>query len=277
MTPIDDLELSRRLRALRVDPPANGFEARLAERLSGALPESTPEAPPAGAGARVVLGPWRRRGVVPLIGAAALFVAGAAAALEGGVVEWVQARVFSRASAPAEHVTTPASPREAPARRAAQSLPAVEPPRLEPARAAEGAPPALAEPRPALDVPRLDVQRVDARRPERARELVRVPERRGGSEPLSVPRVELAPRATDRRGDSDGRVDRIAPRAGAGLPVERGRELERVRELARARREQGGALDRARLMERVRERRDRVDGERRELRLERERRERPIR
>jgi hypothetical protein len=286
MTEIDDLELSQRLRALRVEPPANGFEARFAERLLELQTEGDAPAEPRRAPARGIVGPWLRRGPVRLIGATALLVAGAAAALEGGVVEWVQTRVFTAPSG----ADTPASPppptRGARAERRVgtpvERPPAAPPLAPEPARArpADAVPaPAAASAAPGTAerssaVPRVQPERRALRLPE----VPLTPERRPSRELPSVPRVEIEPRPGTRIDGPEGRLGRAAsPGPSGGMIRERGRDLERIREIARARRELPAAAERPRGLERIRERRERAAAERRENQAERARRERPIR
>jgi len=275
MTEIDDRELSQRLRALRVDPPATGFEARLAERLIATAPE------PASAqrrGGRVIMGPWLRRGPVRLIGATALFLAGAAAAVEGGVVEWVQARV--------QAVRSPAPPPAPPAPSPFERAPAPRRERVErhpaPADAVVGVPrapepPARAEAlEPPPTVPRL---RVPERRLERAQEAASAPERRPALEPPLIPRLEIDPRGRERGSDPDTRLGRGLARPGeSALARERGRDFERIRDIAKVRRERATTdNDRPRALDRLRERRDRINVERREMMQERGRRDRQSR
>jgi hypothetical protein len=268
MTEIDDVELSLRLRALRVEPPPTGFEARLAERLRAAAPEP-------GQAERVVqprreenrgrliAGPWLRRAPVRLIGATALFLAGAAAALDSGVVEWVQARVQAVRSAepprPAPSVVERSNPPGRPARAAPNSPPAVEPV-IGPARdvSTVGAPEA---PAPIPSVPRLAPER----RVAAARSAASTPERRPSLDLPSVPRLQID-RRHERRADADARLGRVLAKPGEGaLGRERGRDLERIRDIAEARREQTG--ERPRLIERLRDRRERINAERRETQV----------
>lgn len=285
MTEIDDLELSQRLRALRVEPPANGFEARFAERLLELQTEADAPAEPRRAPARLLVGPWLRRGPVRLIGATALLVAGAAAALEGGVVEWVQTRVFAAPSGADAPAHTPTSARGARAERrtgtAVERPPAAPPLAPEPVRVphaetvpAPGAPSAAKDTAGrASAVPRVQPERRELRR----REVPLTPEQRPSRELPSVPRVEIEPRPGARIDGPEGRLGRVTPGPSRGSVRERGRDLERIREIARARRESPAAAERPRVLERIRERRDRAAAERRENQAERARRERPIR
>jgi hypothetical protein len=298
MTPIDDLELGQRLRALRVDPPDTGFEARLAARLAD-LTSDPPARAPAPTG-KLVRGRWRRRPALLLVAAAALSLAGAAAALEGGVIEWFRARMGvrdtaaensspspepARAPRPAQPATlddtAPENPTDATRHEPASPQDEAEPARPRPP---ERQPPGVVPPPPTVPigpsgasrgpalqaphaVPRLGV--------DRNRQAAPPPAATGrGAFPI-VPRVEVAPRAGGRP-DNDGRGGRVAPGGGAAVTHERGRELERIRELGRARRERAGTSgERPRVLERLRERRERVSTERRELSNERVRRERP--
>jgi hypothetical protein len=283
MTEIDDLELSLRLSALRVEPPANGFESRLSERLLEVVPDPVRPAGD-GAPARVIMGPWLRRAPVRLIGATALLVAGAAAALEGGVVEWVQTRVLW---APFETPTVAPSapPRSPPERRVERAveprpMPAVTLPEAVPT------PSPLAErvalPRPSVPAPKAsqdhaDLPRLRPQRRDRTHsEAMRGSEIRPAAEPLAVPRVELTARSRAAGDSAKVRVGRGVPGAASELARERGRDLERIRDVARARRERASPGERPRL-ERLRERRERAAAERREGPSERARRERPIR
>ncbi|HTV23009.1 MAG TPA: hypothetical protein VMG12_30175 [Polyangiaceae bacterium] len=262
MTEIDDLELSQRLRALRVDPPPTGFEARLAERLRAETPEPAP--PPRSA--RVIRGPWLRRGPVRLIGATALFVAGAAAAVEGGVVEWVQARVQAVRSAEPPAPNLPERPTPAPRRerivpeRAEPSLePPAAPPALELPRAAELPP--VPAPETGPNVPRL----APAYRNERPREAA-APERRPALEHPIVPRLEIDLHGAEQRSDPDTRLGRGLGKPGqSSFARERRPDLERIRDIAKARRERVESNERPRLPDRVRERREPIDVERREM------------
>ena len=290
MTHLDDVELGRRLKALRVEPPhAADFEARLGERLLARDPGEA--APPMAA--RVIVGPWLRRAPVRLIGATALLLAGAAAAMDGGVVEWVQTRVFQRADGdprptpPSE--TAPGDDRRARA------------PRLEraPAREVTAPPPELAvEPAPVPAVP-LDItpgsspqppQLLERRVQPSARDIevtsrpareALVRERpaasealrsaRASDEPIRVPRVVI-----DRRGERFGGAERRVERRLPQLePRDVQRPLEHLREVARQRRERSagerGPGQRTPSLERLRERRERI--ERREVSGERERRD----
>jgi hypothetical protein len=282
MTEIDDFELSQRLSALRVEPPANGFESRLAERLLEVVPDPAPDARGRGP-ARVIAGPWLRRGPIRLIGATALLVAGAAAALEGGVVEWVQTRVlWAPFETPAP--TPSAAPRPHPERRverATKPAPAPAPMPPEPAPA----PLPLAEPVPLLlpSKPAATQAATDGDKPslqpehrERLRsETPHIADSGRVARPLTVPRVEIEPRASPAGDSARERVERAAP-GHAELARERGQHLERIRDIARTRRERAPASERPRL-ERLRERRERAAAERREGPSERARRERPIR
>jgi hypothetical protein len=276
MTEIDDLELGRRLRALRVEPPDTGFEARLAESLLDVAVERPLDSP---SPARVIVGPWLRRGPVRLIGATALLVAGAAAALDGGVVEWVQTRVLSSAPVeePALPVSTPSKPR---ALERSQAHPARVPTPPET--------PELAAPAPSAATPATGAGPIDSAvahagaprlRPER-RERPRVqaaPLPEPHADPIAVPRVAIEPHAGERLEASEPRFERSAPGPASTLARERGRELERIRMIARSRRERAGVAERPRPIERVRERRERAAAERREIQAERGRRERPTR
>jgi hypothetical protein len=284
MTEIDDLELSLRLRALRVEPPGNGFEARFAERLQELQPEIDAPAEPRRAPARVLVGPWLRRGPVRLIGATALLVAGAAAALEGGVVEWVQTRVFARPGADTPTHTSAPIPTGGADRHPARVEPppaapplAPEPPRA-PARPADALPPPPADPAAATAerssaVPRVRLERSEPHRPEAPRTV----ERRSPREQPSVPRVEIEPRPSPRIEGPEGRLGRAASGPSGSIARERGRDRERIREIARARRESPAAAERPRVLERIRERRERAAAERRDNQADRARRERPIR
>jgi len=286
MTHLDDVELGRRLKALRVEPPhAADFEARLGERLL-ALERAEPQ--PAG-GARVIVGPWLRRGPVRLIGATALLLAGAAAAMEGRVVEWVQARVFQRA----DDVQPASPPAEAEVRRARA-------PRLERAPAREVAP----EPELRIEappVPAVPLERVPESVPELGQPLERVqPSRhaaetlrpgrealvrerpvasealrspRVSDEPIRVPRVAIERRWSERSGSGERRFERRVPQ----LEVrDAQRPLEHLREVARQRRErvagERGSGQRTPAVERLRERRERII-DRRDVSGERERRD----
>jgi hypothetical protein len=263
MTEMDDLELSLRLRALRVDPPQTGFEARLAERLRAAPEPGDAELPPRRDERRgpVIAGPWLRRAPVRLIGATALFVAGAAAALDGGVIEWVQARVQAVRSPEASPPPPPASMPERPSppvRRphAERPSPPVEP---------VSAPPRAPEPPPPDPTP--SVPRLAPERHRAEREAV-APERRPSLDLPSVPRLEIERRGPERRADPDTRLGRALGKPGEGaLPRERGRDLERIRDIAKARREQAVRDERPRPLERLRDRRERINLERREMQV----------
>ena len=276
MTHGDNFVLGQRLRALRVDPAENGFEARLAQRLAAEPPPAVPARVPG----RLIVGPWLRRRPARLIGATGLLLAGAAAALEGGVVEWVSTRVS--APPPAE-IAPPSPPPVRPVERRSVARVVAEVP-LTPASLE--APPSV----PALDIPRLAppvsaehvVPRVEARPP-------RFAERRGATEPRReaapvVPRVEIEPRVGLARED-DARQLRMTAETPRGGARERRPALERLRELAQTHRERADAErggeragpERPRVLERLRERRDKSDMERRDLQFERGRRERPFR
>jgi hypothetical protein len=317
MTVIDDVELGQRLRALRADPPANGFEALLAMRLleveaelkgePRGEPPARVDAPPMG---RVIVGPWLRRHPVRLIGAAALLLAGAAAAVEGGVVEWVQMRVAARAvDAPAPTPPAPDASRHAPRpeRRHAASatletaaasaaapievLPLAQPEAAPPSPVSSAAPPPSApDGPPATGAPARAAAQADrdgvARAARHSRErgpgpslgASRAAERRSDAVLPVVPRLAIEPRPLERMERPD-RVDPARSRAGDVAGREAGRDLERIRDIARARRERTGA-ERPRVLERLRERRERnaAEGERGEGRgspSERGRREHP--
>jgi len=274
MTEMDDLELSLRLRALRVDPPQTGFEARLAERLRAAAAEpgqADAALPPRREErrGRVIAGPWLRRAPVRLIGATALFLAGAAAALDGGVVEWVQARVQAVRSpelpspAPAPSVAERSIP---PARRARverASPPTVEPVIGTPRDGRGVSAPEPPAPQPTPSVPRLAPER----RIEPAHQAAPAPERRPALDLPSVPRLEID-RRHERRADPDSRLGRVLAKPGEGtLARERGRDLERIRDIAQARREQATKDERPRPIERLRDRRERINPERREMQV----------
>jgi hypothetical protein len=287
MTVIDDVELGQRLRALRVDPPANGFEALLAQRLVEAGPELKAEPPaPAPRMGRVLVGPWLRRHPVRLVGAAALLLAGAAAAVEGGVVEWVQLRVATRAvdapaPGPAEHARSRNTPRaershaeRAPQPRAAPALEAA-PPAEAPSSAQAVADAAPTSAGAAPDGSRAfgDPTRAPARKPfdregaarasarERERRAGaslatgRAAERRSGPELPVVPRLAIEPRPLERMEHVD-RVDLARARGSDAAGREPGRDLERIRAIARARRERSPGAERPRMIERLRERRE---------------------
>ena len=281
MTHLDDVELGRRLRALRVDPPGASFEAQLAERLL-AIEPGTPQL---AAGARVIIGPWLRRGPVRLIGATALLLAGAAAAMEGGVVDWVQARVLQRSD-----VAAPALP---PAEVAMPSVRRERSPRAE----RPPAPPEFAEVMPLPTVPRAPLPehsdlpepaapplapgaltpRVEPEQSVLAgARMAPLRSSRSGDDPIRVPRVAIERRSGERLAVEERRSERQLPR------IERreadGR-LERLREVGRQRRERGAGdrAERSPSLERLRERRERLDerlNERRDSAVERERRER---
>jgi len=287
MTPIDDFELGQQLRALRVDPPDGGFEARLAARLAASSPEPVVPA------ARTVL-PFRRRRPLLLLAAAAMSLAGAAAALEVGLVDWLRAQVGGPQTAdertapqpePARPRQTPAAPDE-PARpdevpqdgtprdTRPEPLPQLPEP---PARLQQ---PPLLDTQPApLPLPpppggaRGSVPRLGLDGSRRQPVLPTAPLVRP-SAPL-VPRVALEPR-TAVRPDPTGRAGRVGPGASGVVERERGRELERLRDISRLRRERtnANANERPHLLERVRERREKASIERRESN-ERQRRERP--
>lgn len=283
MTPIDDFELGQRLRALRVDPPDGGFEARLAARLAASSPEPVVPAP------RAVL-PFRRRRPLLLLAAAAVSLAGAAAALEVGLVDWLRAQVGGPQTADERTAPQPepARPRQAPA---APDEPARTdevlrdtPPKPLPA---PPEPPARLHQPPLLDTPpaplplppptggaRGSVPRLGLEGSRRQPVLPTAPLTRP-SAPL-VPRVALEPR-TAVRPDPVGRAGRVGPGASGVVERERGRELERLRDIGRLRRERTNANpnERPHLLERVRERREKSSIERRETSNERQRRERP--
>ena len=289
MTHLDDVELGRRLKALRVEPPqAAEFEARLAQRLLA------PEREAPAAGARVLVGPWRRRGPVRLVGAVALLLAGAAAAMEGGVVDWVQARVFRHVD---DHAPLAAPPAEVAAHGARRARPQLERTPLpevapEPPQdiVAEPAPvpavPVGAGPVPGLEHPERRIaparQASEHAQLQPGREaLVREhgsadgPLRSGrpGDEPLRVPRVAIERRWGERPGAGERRLDRRLPQLDTR---DTQRPLEHLREVARQRRERGagehGTGQRAPSLERLRERRERMI-ERRDVGGERERRD----
>jgi hypothetical protein len=269
MTETDDLELSLRLRALRVEPPQTGFEARLAERLRAAArePEEADRALPARREerrGRVVAGPWLRRAPVRLIGATALFLAGAAAALDSGVVEWVQARVQAVRSPegppPAPSVVERSKPPGRHARAEHASPPTVEPVIGTPRDMSGVGAPEPPAPEPTPSVPRL----VPERRVEAVRPAAAIPERRPALDLPSVPRLQID-RRPERRADPDTRLGRLLGKPGEGaLARERGRDLERIRDIAKARRERTARDERPRLIERLRDRRERINAVRRE-------------
>jgi hypothetical protein len=272
MTEMDDLELSLRLRALRVDPPQTGFEARLAERLRTAAAEPGQAAPTLPARreerrGRVIAGPWMRRAPVRLIGATALFLAGAAAALDGGVIEWVQERVQAVRSPELPVPPSVAERPSAPARRSTRTEHA-SPPALEPAIGTlrdvhrMGTPEPTA-PEPTPSVPRLAPER----RIGPAHGAAPAIERRPALDLPSVPRLEID-RRRERRADPDTRLGRALAKPGdTALARERGRDLERIRDIAKARREQAAREERPRMLERLRDRRERVNVERPETQV----------
>ena len=292
MTHLDDVELGRRLNALRVEPPhAADFEARLGERL---LAPEQGKAPPA-VGARVIVGPWLRRGPARLIGATALLLAGAAAAMEGGAVEWVRARVFQRVDdarpAPPAAEIAPADVRGARA------------PRLERAPVSEVAVTAPEHDIEAAPVPAVPLDVTPGSSPEPAQPLERrlgqpsqlgsegtsrwgrealVRERPAASEAMRSPRASDAPirvprvaieRRWERSDSGERRFERRVPQL---EPRDMQRPLEHLREVARQRRERSaterGSDPRTPSLERLRERRERII-ERRDGSGERERRD----
>lgn len=291
MTHVNDVELGRRLSALRVDPPHGAdFDARLGERL---LALEQGEAPPA-VGARVIVGPWLRRGSVRLIGATALLLAGAAAAMEGGVVEWVQARVFQRVDdarpAPPPAETTPGDVRRARAprlERAPVRDVAAAPQELDveaalvpavPLDVTPGSPP---EPTQPLER-RVQPSRRDAEGASRMGRDALVRERpaagevlrssRASDEPIRVPRVAIERRYNERSEGGERRFERRLPQL---EPRDMQRPLEHLREVARQRRERSAGergSDPRTPIERLRERRERSI-ERRDGSGERERRD----
>lgn len=290
MTQLDDIELGRRLRALRVEPPESGFEARLDAQLLAL--EGTPE--PA-AGSRVIRGPWLRRGPVRLIGATALFLAGAAAAMEGGVVEWVQARVFQRSdSAPPAAPVEPMAPSprtERVATRERAVAPALdtpspsEPELLVPALSLtpRGAPVSDPAATAAALTPRVELERHATRGGHTAREAqgtrealdrrsLALPVNPRDGQAIQVPRV-----AIERHGAAGASLgEHRFERRSSGLePPDSERRLDRLRDVVRQRRERGASerAERGQALDRVRERRDRIT-ERRDAVHERERRER---
>lgn len=273
MTEMDDLELSARLRGLRVDPPQTGFEARLAERLRTAAPEPGPADPTLPARreerrGRVIAGPWMRRAPVRLIGATALFLAGAAAALDGGVIEWVQERVQAVRSPvapppPPSVAERPSAPVRRSTRAEHTSPPALEPAIGTPRDVHRATAPEPTAPELAPSVPRLAPER----RIGPAREAAPAIERRPALDLPSVPRLEID-RNHERRADPDTRLGRALARPGdTALARERGRDLERIRDIAKARREQAAREERPRMLERLRDRRERVNVERRETQV----------
>jgi hypothetical protein len=292
MTHLDDVELGRRLKALRVEPPqATDFEARLGERL---LALEQGDTTPKLAG-RVIVGPWLRRGPVRLIGATALLLAGAAAAMEGGVVEWVQARVFQRAEDGARPAPPPAEAASADLRRA--RLPR---PERAPLREVTPAPPEvevevtpvpavaldIAPARPESSQPlerQIQPSRRESEATLRPRREALVRERaaagdtlrpsRASDEPIRVPRVAIERRWSERSDSSERHFERRLPQL---EPRDTQRPLEHLREVARQRRERGagerGSGQRTPSLERLRERRERVI-ERRDASGERDRRD----
>lgn len=279
MTHLDDVEIGRRLRSLRIDPPETGFEARLAERLLAVESETRA---PAGNG-QVIRGPWLRRGPVRLIGVTALLMAGAAAAMEGRVVEWVQARVFQRVddapapSAPADRAPR-AAHREQSARVEREASPQTETmaaaPELAPTIAVPAlslTPPAVAEATGARALPRLEPERSAGPAGhglglERSRTL----EAPRGDESIRVPRVAMERRSGARDALDERRAER---RLAEAEPRDTEHRLSSLRDVARQRRERSGgeriAGERAAALERLREHRDRLN-ERRDGAQERE-------
>jgi hypothetical protein len=75
-----------------------------------------------------------------------------------------------------------------------------------------------------------------------------------------VPRVAIDPRPLERMEHVD-RVDMARPRGGDAAGREPGRDLERIRDIARARRERTKA-ERPRMIERLRERREHNEADR---------------
>lgn len=277
MTHLDDVEIGRRLRSLRVDPPETGFEARLAERLLAVESETRA---PAGHG-QVIRGPWLRRGPVRLIGVTALLMAGAAAAMEGRVVEWVQARVLQRVDdAPAPSAPAEPAPRGAHGERSArveveaspQTDTALAAPELAPSIAVPAlslTPPAAEASTAARAVPRLEPER-SARHAGLGLERSRTLEAPRSDESIRVPRVAMERRSGARDALDERRADRRLPEA---EPRDTEHRLERLRDVARQRRERSGgeriAGERAAALERLREHRDRLN-ERRDGAQERE-------
>jgi hypothetical protein len=304
MTVIDDSDLSQRLRALRAAPPENGFEARLAQRLRESRRDSRQEGTPqtmapaaARSPGRVIIGPWLRRHPVRLVGAAGLLLAGAAAAMEGGVVEWVQTHVSVLAVAARAAVSLPepsssaarAERRREPRLSEATTAPALSLPReadegaaAEPPtnEAASGVAPnrigvnadGASMSDPLADGPRAReaaqpgrAQRVSADGSRLARERRENPpvasehaQPRPGAELPVVPRLAIEPPGLERMQGAE-RVELRREHEGSGAGREPGRELERIRDIARARRDRADA-ERPRLLERRRERRERGGG-----------------
>lgn len=165
MIPGTDNGLRQRLAALRVDPPDNGFEESLRERLAEASVEV------ASGGKVVALRRWRGRkfGVGGgLLAVAAIFFASGAAALVGTGV-W-QPFASARPAAPAK--PTPAEITHAPEisvhtvrpRDVVRPQNSVEPPRAEPQTNTQELPH-----KPVLELPRVKPNLSNAGRPQAAR------------------------------------------------------------------------------------------------------------
>ena len=231
MSTAPDSQLQRALTVLRaLEPPSNGFEARLRGSLlqAAADPALFQRAPSAARPAPVRL--WRRRPLAAL-SLAALSLAGVAAAVTGRGRLWQRGEVAGVPALSAEPARVPA------ARAASEQVPAPEVPKvLELPPAQEPAPRTLA-------VPQL-AERVSVPEPARPhREPVRDPSSssapavpmRGPERapaPVAVPRFDLpdlpahgadggsAPRSERR----ERREDRVPSPDGRGRALDRGSE-----------------------------------------------------
>lgn len=255
MTPELETSLSARLRALRVDPPDDGFSERFSARLER---EAGPGRVERGNVTRLF---GKRRGLI-LLSAAAVFISGGALALfEVAPLVW---------TAPSEPATVPAERREvetlterpAPARvpHKERAPERVAPPPPPPPPVIEEVAPER-EPAPRLPSPVGRGERRAERRNERdhARDIARPEVERLAVEPRSVP--ELSSPSLDREQHArDSREDRSfrIPRLNADLgrstsETRRGERFERPDIEERARERASGDTGRRRDVERARE------------------------
>lgn len=233
MKPDVEASVTARLRALRVDPPDDGFMDRLAQRLE--------QEPVAVSGGRVTRLFGKRRGLI-LLSAAAVFVS-------GGALAFLRVSPFAwNVSPPAPAATeerrelgaAPATPRGAerpkPAPIPEPLLPAAEPP----APAQQPAPPVPPPRLPSPIEPRNGAQALpELASPLRAEGL----DRREQERPRTIPRLDAdlgRDRFERREREHPERPEREArERNRRELESERRREFERSRERGGA--ERGGA------------------------------------
>lgn len=255
MTPELETSLSARLRALRVDPPDDGFSERLSARLER---EAAPGRVERGNVTRLF---GKRRGLI-LLSAAAVFISGGALALfEVAPLVW---------TAPSEPASVPAERRElqtvterpAPARvpQKERAPERVEPPPPPPPPVIEAVAPER-EPAPRLPSPFERGERRTERRSERdhARDIARPEVERLAVEPRSVPELsspslDREQHARDSRQDRSFRVPRLNADLGRSASEARGGERFERPDVEERQRDRGSnETERRRDVERARE------------------------